>query len=102
MHFVENFDAFESSADALSSAVAGASISAKAASKSLIARSHGQRSSIGDTELAIDTVQVDLHGAFGEFKPLRYFLVGQTFGYDPDDLAFTRSERVNVMVSYPG
>ena len=60
MHFVENFDAFESSADALSSAVAGASISAKAASKSLIARSHGQRSSIGDTELAIDTVQVDI------------------------------------------
>ena len=61
-----------------------------------------QLGAVGQVELGVDVVQVDLHGAFGESKPLRYFLVGQTFGYDPDDLAFTRSERVNVMVSYPG
>ena len=47
-------------------------------------------------------MQVDLHGAFGEFKPLRYFLVGQTFRHYPNDLAFTRSERFTLMVSYPG
>ena len=61
-----------------------------------------ERGPVANAKLSINPVQVDLHGAFGEFKPLRYFLVGQTFGYDPDDLAFTRSERVNVMVSYPG
>ena len=55
---------------------------------------YGERGSIGNAKLAIDVVQVDLHGPLGESKPLRYFLVGQTFGYDPDDLAFTRSERV--------
>jgi len=47
-------------------------------------------------------VQVDLDGAFGESKPLRYLLVGQTFGHYPGDLTFTRSERVNLMMSYPG
>jgi hypothetical protein len=74
----------------------------KTASKSLIVRPYGQRGAIGDPELAIDAVQVDLHGAFGEFKPLRYFLVGQTFCHHPDDLTFARSEEVNLIRSYLG
>ncbi len=45
---------------------------------------------------------MDLDSAFGESKPLRYFLVTQTFRHYPDDLAFTRSEQVTLMVSFPG
>ena len=47
-------------------------------------------------------MQTDVDSAFGESKPLRYFLVTQTFRHYPDDLAFTRSEQVTLMVSYPG
>jgi hypothetical protein len=50
----------------------------KAASKSLVVRPYGQRSSIGDPELAIDAVQVDLHGAFGQLEPSSDFRVGYT------------------------
>jgi hypothetical protein len=74
----------------------------KTASKSLIVRPYGQRGSIGDAELAIDVVQVDLHGAFGEFKPLRYFLVGQPFCHHSDDLTLARGEKVNLIWSYLG
>ena len=63
---------------------------------------YGERGSIGDAELVIDMVQVDLHGAFGELEPLRYFLVGQTFGHHPDDLTFARGEEVNLIRSYLG
>ena len=37
---------------------------------------YGERGSVGNAKLAIDVVQVDLHGALGESKPLCYFLVG--------------------------
>jgi len=63
---------------------------------------YSERGAVGDAELPVNPVQVDLDGAFGESKPLRYLLVGQTFGHYPGDLTFTRSERVNLMMSYPG
>jgi hypothetical protein len=63
---------------------------------------YSKRGAVGDTKLPVNLVQVDLDGAFGEFKPLRYFLVGQPLGHYPDDLAFPRSEQLNLMRSYLG
>jgi hypothetical protein len=53
---------------------------------------YSKRGAVGDAKLPVNLVQVDLDGAFGESKPLRYFLVGQTLGHYPDDLAFPHSE----------
>jgi hypothetical protein len=63
---------------------------------------YSERGAVGDAELPVNPVQVDLDGAFGEPKPLRDFLVGQTLGHYLDDLAFTPSERLNLVRSYLG
>ena len=60
---------------------------------------YSKRGAVGDAKLPVNPVEVDLDGAFGESKPLRYFLVGQTFSHYPDDLAFTRGERFNSIRS---
>jgi len=63
---------------------------------------YSKRGAVGDAKLPVNPVEVDLDGAFGESKPLRYFLVGQTFSHYPDDLAFTCSEGFNLGKSYLG
>ena len=60
---------------------------------------YSKRGAVGDAKLLVNPVQVDLDGSFGESKPLRYFLVGQTLRHHADDLAFTRGEWVNSMRS---
>jgi hypothetical protein len=60
---------------------------------------YGKRGAVCDAKLLVNPVQVDLDGSFGESKPLRYFLVGQTLRHHADDLAFTRGERVSSMRS---
>src|SRR6266404_3999015 len=60
---------------------------------------YGKRGTVCDAKLLVNPVQVDLDGSFGESKPLRYFLVGQTLRHHADDLAFTRGERFNSMRS---
>jgi hypothetical protein len=61
-----------------------------------------ERGAVANAKLPINPVQMDLYGAFGESKPLRYFLVAQAFRHYPNDLAFARGERFTLMVSYPG
>ena len=60
----------------------------------MIVRPYGQRGSIGDPELAIDAVQVDLHGAFGEFKPLRYFNRIPPIGCGPGSPQFPANREI--------
>ena len=61
---------------------------------------YSKRGAVGDAKLPVNPVQVDLDSSFGESKPLRYFLVGQTFRHHAEDLAFTRGEWVNSIRSY--
>ena len=54
---------------------------------------YGERGSIGNAELPVNVVEVDLHGALGQPEPSPDFLVGYTFGEHEHDLAFAGRER---------
>ncbi len=53
-----------------------------------------KRGSVGDTQLPVDPMQVDLDGTFGQPKPSRNFLVGYTLGEHDDYLALAGREWV--------
>ena len=59
----------------------------------------GERGSVGNAELAINMVQVDLHGALGQPKPSPDFPVGCTLGEHEHDLPLAGREWVPRTIS---
>ena len=56
-------------------------------------RQHGERGSVGDAELAINVVQMNLHGSLGQPQPPPDFLVGHALGNHPGYLPLAPRQR---------
>ena len=66
----------------------------QAASKGIGVSQNGERGSVGDAELPVNMVQVNLHCALGQPQPPPDFLVGDTVGEHADDLALAGGQLV--------
>jgi len=60
---------------------------------------YGERRSVGNAELAINTVQVDLHGPLSHAQPPPDFLVGYSLGEHEHELALASRECVMCTIS---